>query len=742
MKRYRLLFPLILLVALCAAARAEDTGGLLTLQEYYNYDKNLPLNTTIVLEEEQPTYTVYSVEFDSVWGRRLPGLYMIPKNAKPPYPALVFGHGFLGSKNSLKENLGQLAANGMAAVATDMWYHGERKVEGKKMYGRDLYSMREGLALSAVDLRRGIDFLESRDEIDRSRITFAGGSMGGILGALAAGMDQRFKAPVLAVGGGDWKYLIENSLVAQVELKVTYSEGKKMARDAGRILAPADPLNTAHLISPRPLLMINAKHDVLVNPYSNKKMFVRAGEPKKIIWLDAGHNLPLDIAFDLINDWYGKYLIGNEMPDFTSSVEGFETDPVDINLSMKIRPPIPGISYAEYMAYDPTAPLLSFRDSTPSDNPNITRFNINYMSTHDRTVHGVLNIPTVGEAPYPCVIYVQPAGADAADAGLVADVLARNGIASVSVDLYSFDSNKYGTFDSIFAAPYRTRNTIVQTVQDLRRLVDFLQKTETIVIQSLTIIGMDTGAVPALITAGLDERIAAAAVFEPKIDLTNMINNKSLENAPPGPALAPVDVLYYMKKIAPRPVLAVAGESSAGAVEAISSAGESSVIKKQAGKPGTASSGYELRALIEFLRDVYSGTLTGEAKSTAETGSPDSGPVDKIAAKYGEITLKKPELLPQKLEWKKSGDKIVLHVRIDKNKANKASVIADIISDRLKTHILLLDNGKGYDNRAGDGIFTGSYDMKSSGGGKISVAIGGLGENGEIIAGETVCIEP
>src|SRR5205085_12002784 len=54
---------------------------------------------------------------------------------------------------------------------------------------------------NVVDIRRGIDFLAGRPEIDSKRLGYVGFSFGADTGAILAAVDHRFKAVVLASGG-------------------------------------------------------------------------------------------------------------------------------------------------------------------------------------------------------------------------------------------------------------------------------------------------------------------------------------------------------------------------------------------------------------------------------------------------------------------------------------------------------------------------------------------------------------
>src|SRR5437773_1469191 len=80
---------------------------------------------------------------------------------------------------------------------------GERKVAGRPMSTAFFSADKTPIYQTVVDLRRGVDYLETVPEVDAKRVGYYGVSMGGILGGIAAGLDSRFRAPALVVAGGD-----------------------------------------------------------------------------------------------------------------------------------------------------------------------------------------------------------------------------------------------------------------------------------------------------------------------------------------------------------------------------------------------------------------------------------------------------------------------------------------------------------------------------------------------------------
>lgn len=770
MRKYRkyaqFALSLILAILFAALCRAEEFGRL-PFSEYYAYDHGVPLNSEINIIEETEKYTLYSLSFDGAWGRRVPALYMVPKSGRPPYPAIVFGHGFLGNKDAVRPALGFMAEKHIAAVSIDMWYHGDRTVEGKQMYSRYLYQMREGLALSVVDLRRAVDFLESRTgEIDSGRIGYAGASMGGILGALFAAVDTRVQAPVFIVGGSNWEYLFTHSLVAQVGVGFTYAESKSLGRLATRILAPVDPLNLVQLIAPRPMLMLNAKHDVLVNPVSSKMMFVRAMPPKKIVWFDSGHDLPFNDACALMLDWVKLYMVEHKAPDFTSIVEGWKTVPVQIDENMKLRPPVSEMSYNEYLEYDHDLPLLSYRDPIDTENQNMSKFKIRYQSTHDRMVEGVLNVPTVGQSPYPLVIFVHDLGGSESDLDIVADILARNGIASVATGCYGFQNGRKNEFNGGKSSIYIMRDMITQSVQDTRRLIDFMQKIDEIVMPNLTILGVGVGGNVATAVAGVDDRVKAVVVMNSGAELhkywkkladRELISQGEEEKKDEERseiALRPVEAGEYMGHIAPRPVL-ILNEKENGMYDTESA----NKLYERAGEPKQkiciepdadgkgVSIGEMMEALVLFLWNVYKSNTANAGSENQNRGIFGMDTTGNMRRQMDMERIEKEKGNASGIEalnWMETknggGNEIILNARPAKKSEIGATVVAAVYEHGAPVrYIQLLDSGTGVDNKKGDGIYSGIVKpMKKEG--QLTVKVGGVGSSGELLIEKTVRI--
>jgi len=159
------------------------------------------------------SYTLESLTYASEPNSRVTALLYLPKEREKPVPAILLACGHGGSKSCLyAQYAGQLYANlGFAVLAIDTIGEEEREVTGRMgARGHDLYYLKDEnpnfvrtklkrMVLGKIvwDLLRGVDYLETRPEIDPNRIGLVGYSLGGASGGCLAILDSRVKAAVL-----------------------------------------------------------------------------------------------------------------------------------------------------------------------------------------------------------------------------------------------------------------------------------------------------------------------------------------------------------------------------------------------------------------------------------------------------------------------------------------------------------------------------------------------------------------
>lgn len=280
---------------------------------YYEYDSSLPLNVIEELVRDDTYYKVLKVYFDSVNGERVPGLLSFPE-ANEKVPCVVFLHGYGGRKEDILEAAEMIAREGYAIMAIDAEYHGERKEEGKELYSPDITDSVRGIVQTVVDLRRAVDYLETRPEIDKEKIGYVGGSMGGILGAIFIGVEPRIKAAALIVAGGNMSLMIRESQHYTMPAIRWFLQREGMDyEELQRLLDPIDPINFISNFSPRPVVFHLGKLDTIVPAEAGRQLYERAEQPKAVYWYDAGHDVPLDLVLVRVLDFMERNLLGRSL---------------------------------------------------------------------------------------------------------------------------------------------------------------------------------------------------------------------------------------------------------------------------------------------------------------------------------------------------------------------------------------------------------------------------------------------
>lgn len=179
-----------------------------------------------------------------------------------------------------KEICRRFSQLGYESAALVMPYHLERLPTGLKKGWGFIASppvMRDTLIQSVCDVRRFLDLWCD----DGEKIAVVGLSLGSIVGTLAMAVDDRIGSGAFIMGGGNFTLLIPHSLIFA-------SKSYKWKRDQLDVLDDVDPIHYAHLIPPRPVLMVNGRLDIVI-PYNCSYALWKAMEKPEIEWVWSGH---------------------------------------------------------------------------------------------------------------------------------------------------------------------------------------------------------------------------------------------------------------------------------------------------------------------------------------------------------------------------------------------------------------------------------------------------------------------
>jgi dienelactone hydrolase len=140
-----------------------------------------------------------------------------------------------------------------------------------------LRRQRDLLEQEVVELRRAVDVLQDRADVDPARIGFFGWSAGARSGAILAGVEHRLRAFVL-VGGGAVP-------LAEYAAAVPPSLGPEVVR----VLQPVDPLRWIAEARPRTILFLDGTHDEVVPVRAQRTLIATAPAPQHTRRYAGGH---------------------------------------------------------------------------------------------------------------------------------------------------------------------------------------------------------------------------------------------------------------------------------------------------------------------------------------------------------------------------------------------------------------------------------------------------------------------
>lgn len=260
----------------------------------FDYDSGAALD--VELSEEafltDDAFSAYSLTYASPMGGRVPATIMVPSTAGP-HPAMLFMHGLGNSMVDEMSRAQKYARAGVVALLINAPFarNGRRDQPPLRFTEQD----REEHIQLIVDLRRGLDLLLERTDVDGERVAFHGFSYGAMIGGLLAGVEPRIAAFALVSGDGG---LVQHFTGPD-------DRGGPLdalpAADRGEWLTLMDPLESIYYVghsAPAALLFQSGRKDTLV-PQADARRFQDAGsEPKTVLWYDAGHELTPEAECD------------------------------------------------------------------------------------------------------------------------------------------------------------------------------------------------------------------------------------------------------------------------------------------------------------------------------------------------------------------------------------------------------------------------------------------------------------
>jgi dienelactone hydrolase len=271
------------------SARPVDDATFRGFLSLYEYD-HTPLNAKVTARDTTPADWVREdIEFDVPGSvSRMMAVLFLPKRVRAPYQTAVIwpaSDAFIPrDRQHLSMSYADYIVRSGRAVMYPIFEH---------TYGRGTYigedrptatiEHRDQMLRWAKEMRRTIDYLATRPEIDMSKLAYAGTSWGGRMAGVVLAIEPRFRVASLNV--------------------------------AGISAAPRRPEEDAVNFLPRihiPVLMLSGRFDSVFPFETSQQPFLRLlGTPaadKKQILFDGGHFLPRTMMVAETLKWLDHYL--------------------------------------------------------------------------------------------------------------------------------------------------------------------------------------------------------------------------------------------------------------------------------------------------------------------------------------------------------------------------------------------------------------------------------------------------
>ena len=281
---------LLFVVIACYQIAFSQPKPIDELRRMFEYQRNAPLDVRENGVEDKNGVRVHDICYASPKGGRVTAYLVVPSHRKK-LAGIVFMHQRPGSRKVFLDEAVQLAKAGAVSLVIDAPFSrtGESKRDfdptvTKPEYDRDIYIQ------TVVDLRRGVDLLLSRSDVDPTRIGFVGYSFGAHTGAILAGVEKRIKAYVIMSGAPSLTQFLRTSTIPAI-VETRNSLTKEQQEKYLTTLASVDPISYIGYVAPSALFLQFGKKDRYPSEEMQMLYAKAASNPKLVKTYDAGHEL-------------------------------------------------------------------------------------------------------------------------------------------------------------------------------------------------------------------------------------------------------------------------------------------------------------------------------------------------------------------------------------------------------------------------------------------------------------------
>ncbi|MDP2858884.1 MAG: SUMF1/EgtB/PvdO family nonheme iron enzyme, partial [Bacillota bacterium] len=259
-------------------------------ESLYAYDKT-DLGAKIEsIDDQGDDWRREKLSFAAAYGNeRVPAYLFLPKRGSPPYQTVVyFTHAAslerVPSEGNLHmDNIDFLIKSGRAVLYPVFKGMYERYGPLTTYYPQPTNTYRDTVIQMSKDVRRAVDYLETRPEVDKNKLAYLGVCFGASMGPIMVAMEPRFQTAIFTLGGFYFQ----------------------------RRAAEVDQANFAPRVR-CPVLMLNGRYDWIFPLVSSQQPMFRfigtSEKDKKQVLFDTGHSVGRNQLIKETLDWLDRYL--------------------------------------------------------------------------------------------------------------------------------------------------------------------------------------------------------------------------------------------------------------------------------------------------------------------------------------------------------------------------------------------------------------------------------------------------
>jgi serine/threonine protein kinase/formylglycine-generating enzyme required for sulfatase activity len=268
---------------------APSSQQFAALSAAYHYDAKAPLDARIDETIDTAEWRREKISFNGVNGTRAFAYLYLPHHVTRPLqvihylPAGDVAAGFRSLSESIDDRMAPFIKAGRAVFGVVLeGYIGRLRPAGFVAPDPSTAEYAELVMSRISDLRRGLDYLETRPDLDKTRIAAFAPSAGAILGIVTAALETRYRA-VMFIGAG---------------FPASYRA----------IHANVNPINFASFIR-APKFVLQGRYDEDVPVRTAMEPFYKLlSQPKQLVLYDGGHVPSIEVAMASTRDWLDENL--------------------------------------------------------------------------------------------------------------------------------------------------------------------------------------------------------------------------------------------------------------------------------------------------------------------------------------------------------------------------------------------------------------------------------------------------